>query len=287
DTSHHPFCGGIPEDVRITTRWNEDDFLRGLLTVVHETGHALYERGLPAAWRRHPVGRARGMSFHEGQSLLVEMQVCRSGAFLSWLAPIAREAFAARLPRKSGGVVGHANSAGDGAWSAAALRRRATRVARTLIRVDADEVTYPAHVVLRYRLERAMIDGRLDPADLPGAWREGLREVLGVEPPDDRTGCLQDIHWYAGAFGYFPTYTMGAMTAAQLFDAARRASPGIEADIAQGHVDGLLAWLRENVHSLGSLLPTRDLLVRATGRPLDAAIFRRHLERRYLRDEAD
>lgn len=287
DTSHHPFCGGIPEDVRITTRWNEGDFLRGLLAVVHETGHALYERGLPAAWRRHPVGRARGMSLHEGQSLLVEMQVCRSAAFLSWLAPVARDAFVAPLPRKSGGVVGPAAPVDDGAWSASALRRRATRVARSLIRVDADEVTYPAHVILRYRLERAMIDGRLDPADLPGAWREGLREVLGVEPPDDRTGCLQDIHWFAGAFGYFPTYTMGAMTAAQLFDAARSAAPGLEGEIARGRIDTLLAWLREHVHSLGSLLPTRELLVRATGRPLDVAIFRRHLERRYLRDEVD
>ncbi len=286
DTSHHPFCGGIPEDVRITTRWNEDDFLRGLLAVVHETGHALYERGLPAAWRRHPVGRARGMSVHEGQSLLVEMQVCRSAAFLGWLAPVAREAFAASPPRKSGGVVGRAGMADDGSWSTAALRRRATRVARTLIRVDADEVTYPAHVILRYRLERAMVDGALDPADLPGAWRDGLREILGVEPPDDRTGCLQDIHWYAGAFGYFPTYTMGAMTAAQLFDAARRAAPRIEAEIAEGRVDSLLAWLREHVHSKGSSLSTHDLLVQATGRPLDAGIFRRHLERRYLRDEA-
>ena len=288
DTSHHPFCGGVPEDVRITTRWNESDFLRGLMAVVHETGHALYERGLPAAFRHRPVGLARGMSVHEGQSLLVEMQVCRSAEFLAWLAPLARQAFAAPPARKSGGVVQRVERDDFvDAWSADALRRRATRVARTLIRVEADEVTYPAHVILRYRLERAMIGGTLDPADLPGAWRDGMRELLGVEPPDDRTGCLQDIHWYAGSFGYFPTYTLGAMTAAQLFEAARRAEPCIPGEIARGEARTLMGWLRENVHSLGSMLPTSELIERATGRPLDPAVFRRHLETRYLSGEAD
>src|SRR5262245_55671415 len=200
DVSAHPFCGGTPDDVRITTRYNESDFARALMGVLHETGHALYQRGLPAEWRLQPVGRARGMAMHESQSLLLAMQVCRSRGFLSFAAPLLREIFG-----------------GDRrGWDPEALYRRQIRVQRGLIRVDADEVTYPAHVILRYRLERAMIAGDLLPADLPGAWAEGLRELLGVAPNNDREGCLQDIHWYDGNWGYFPTYTLGAMIAAQL-----------------------------------------------------------------------
>ncbi len=158
DVSAHPFCGGTPDDVRITTRYDESDFARALMGVLHETGHALYQRGLPAAWRLQPVGRARGMAVHESQSLLLEMQACRSPAFVGFAAPILRQAFA-----------------GDGpGWEAEALHRRQTRVRRSLIRVDADEATYPMHVILRYRLERAMLAGDLAPAELPGAWAEGL-----------------------------------------------------------------------------------------------------------------
>jgi carboxypeptidase Taq len=266
DVSAHPFCGGTPDDVRITTRYDEDDFTRALMGVLHETGHALYERGLPAEWRSQPVGDARGMSVHESQSLLIEMQVCRGRAFLEFAAPILRDAFGGAGP----------------AWEAENLHRLYTRVARSLIRVDADEVTYPAHVILRYRLERAMIDGDLALADLPAAWRDGMRELLGVAPPDDRQGCLQDVHWYDGAWGYFPTYTLGAMTAAQLFAAAQRADPTIEPAIARGDFTKLLAWLRANVHGKGSLLGTAELVESATGQPLDGAVFGRHLRRRYL-----
>ncbi len=266
DQSLHPFCGGTPDDVRITTRYDEADFARALMGVLHETGHALYERGLPAAWRRQPVGEPRGMSIHESQSLLVEMQVCRSREFLEFAAPVLRDCFGGSGP----------------AWEAANLYRLGTRVARSLIRVDADEVTYPAHVILRYRLERALISAELDLADLPDAWSEGMERLLAVTPPDDRDGCLQDIHWYDGAWGYFPTYTLGAMTAAQLFDAAKRAVPAIPGAIARGDFAPLLAWLRANVHSLGSRYSARDILARATGQPLDAAIFEGHLRARYL-----
>ncbi len=148
--------------------------------------------------------------------------------------------------------------------------------------MDADEVTYPAHVILRYNLERAMIAGDMEPADLPAAWNEGMRRLLGLTPPDDRLGCLQDIHWYDGAWGYFPTYTLGAMTAAQFFDAAVSADPAIKPGIANGNFVPLVAWLRDNVHGKGSLLSTRELLVEATGRPLDPEIFKAHLKRRYL-----
>ena len=266
DVSAHPFCGGTPDDVRITTRYNESDFARALMGVLHETGHALYQRGLPVEWRLQPVGRDRGMAMHESQSLLLEMQVCRSRAFLSYAAPVLRETFG-----------------GDGpGWDAEVLHRRQTRVQRGLIRVDADEVTYPAHVILRYHLERAMIAGDLRPADLPGAWAEGLHELLGIAPDNDREGCLQDIHWYDGNWGYFPTYTLGALIAAQLFEAARREIPDLMAEISAGEFGVLLGWLRERIHSKGSLLSTANLVESATGQPLGTASFMRHLRSRYL-----
>ena len=268
DTSAHPFCGGVPDDVRITTRYDEADFVKSLMGVIHETGHAQYERGLPARWRYQPVGQPRGMSLHESQSLLMEMQACRSRAFLEFVAPLARE---------------HLGGGGDGAgWDTDNLVRLYTEVKPGLIRVDADEITYPSHVILRFRLERALIAGDLTLDDLPAAWNDGMRELLGVVPPSDKDGCMQDIHWYDGAWGYFPTYTLGAMTAAQLFDAARRAVPGLMDAIGAGDFAPLMTWLRTNVHELGSSVSTRELLVKATGAPLDPSIFERHLAARYL-----
>ena len=266
DVSLHPFCGGTPDDVRITTRYSEDDFTQSLMGVLHETGHALYERGLPAKWRYQPVGDARGMSVHESQSLLVEMQACRSREFLAYLAPLAKKAFGGNGP----------------SWDAENFYRLYTRVERSLIRVEADEVSYPAHVILRYRLEKAMLAGDLAIGDLPGAWSDGMAQLLGIRPPDDRRGCLQDIHWYDGAWGYFPTYTLGAMIAAQLFDAAKRADPSIPGEIRMGNFGPLVGWLRTHVHGKASLLPTRELVAEATGRPLDPAVFERHLTARYL-----
>jgi carboxypeptidase Taq len=266
DVSLHPFCGGTPDDVRLTTRYDEADFGRAMMGVLHETGHALYERGLPSAWRRQPVGHARGMSIHESQSLLVEMQACRSREFIEFAAPLLRQSFGGNGP----------------AWQAENLYRLNTRVARSLIRVDADEVTYPAHVILRYRLERAMIAGDLALEDLPAAWNHGMRALIGIAPANDRDGCLQDIHWYDGAWGYFPTYTLGAMTAAQLFAAAKRADPRILPAIAKGDFAPLLAWLRVNVHEKGSRYSAAELVTQATGRPLDATTYERHLETRYI-----
>ena len=266
DQSLHPFCGGTADDVRITTRYDEADFARALMGVLHETGHALYERGLPAAWRRQPVGEPRGMSIHESQSLLIEMQVCRSREFLEFAAPILRERFGGRGPE----------------WEAANLYRLGTRVARSLIRVDADEVTYPAHVILRYRLERALISAELDLADLPDAWSEGMERLLAVTPPDDRDGCLQDIHWYDGALGYFPSYTLGAMAAAQLMAAARRDIAGLDTALGKGDLSPLLHWLGTKLHSQGSRLEFNELLIHATGKPLDPADFEAHLAARYL-----
>jgi carboxypeptidase Taq len=267
DESLHPFCGGTPTDVRITTFYSESNVEKALLGVLHETGHALYERGLPAGFARQPVGGAAGMAAHESQSLIVEMQACRSDAFLAFLGP--------RL---------HALFGGDlAAYAPANLARLWRRVERGFVRVDADELTYPAHVILRFRLERAMVAGELEVADLPGAWNEGLRALLGIAPPDDARGCLQDIHWHDGAFGYFPSYTLGAMAAAQLMKAARAAvGPDLDAGLARGDLAPLLGWLRANVHGHGARLGFQELLRAATGKPLDPADFTEHLARRYL-----
>ncbi len=266
DQSAHPFSGGTPTDVRITTRYLEDDFTSAILAVVHETGHALYERGLPEAFARLPVGEAAGMAVHESQSLIVEMQAFRSDAFLAWL----------------GGRL-HATFGGDpGPYRLENLGRLWRRVQRSLIRVDADELTYPAHVILRFRLERAMISGDLGVADLPGAWNDGLQHLLGVTPPDDARGCLQDIHWYDGAFGYFPSYTIGAMSAAQLMQAAREVIPDLDKAFARGDLSPLLGWLRTHIHGVGSRLDFNALLQNATGRTLDPTAFQNHLRRRYL-----
>lgn len=266
DETLHPFCGGVPDDVRVTTRYDETGFINGIMGVIHETGHALYERGLPADWRNQPVGESRGMVMHESQSLLMEMQACRSPAFLGLLSGWARTAFGAEGP----------------AWEPENLRRIYTRVARSFIRVEADEVTYPLHVILRTRLERAMLSGDLEVSGLPAAWNDGMRDLLGVTPPDDARGCLQDIHWYDGAVGYFPTYTLGAMAAAQLFQAAVRAVPGIPEAIGRGDFAPLVGWLRENVHGVASSTGTEAILKAATGAELSAAPFLAHLKTRYL-----
>ena len=266
DESLHPFSTGVPEDSRITTRFEADDYTFALMGVLHETGHAMYERGRPAAWRHQPVGDARGMTLHESQSLIVEMQACRSRAFHQWAAPVHQDAF-------------------DGkgrAWDAENLYHRAIHVERGFIRVDADEVTYPAHVILRYRLERAMLAGDLTLADLPGAWNDGMQALLNVTPPDDRRGCLQDIHWYDGAWGYFPTYTLGAIAAAQFFETAVAQAPDLIAGLERGDFAPLMTWLGENVHSQASSLSTDEVIKAATGRSLDDAAFKRHLRARYL-----
>jgi carboxypeptidase Taq len=266
DRSLHPFCGGTPTDVRITTRYDEADPAQAIMGVLHETGHALYERGLPADWRRQPVGRAAGMAVHESQSLIIEMQACRSDAYLSFLSGELASTFGASGPE----------------WSPANLARLWRHVERGFIRVDADEMTYPAHVILRFRLERAMIAGDLAVRDLPGAWAEGLRALLGITPPDDRRGCLQDIHWYDGLFGYFPSYTLGAMAAAQLMAAARLAIHDLDKSLGRGELAPLVNWLGTHVHALGSRLGFGDLLTAATGRAFDAGAFEAHLRTRYL-----
>lgn len=265
DTSAHPFCGGAPGDVRITTRYKEDRFTDALYGVLHETGHALYEQGLPEAWRGLPIGDARGMSMHESQSLFVEMQVSRSRPFLKFLLPQLKDMF---------GLSGEV-------WDEENVYRNLTQVERSFIRVNADEVTYPLHVILRYELEQQLLDGSLDAKDLPAAWAAKMKEYLAITPPDDAQGCLQDIHWPEGMFGYFPTYTLGAMTAAQLMAACRKDLPELDTQLAIGKFEPMVHWLRQHVHQHGSRYSNDELLINATGEALNPAHFEAHLRMRY------
>ncbi len=269
DRSAHPFCGGTQTDLRITMRYDESDPAQAMLAALHETGHALYEFNLPGAFARQPVGRSAGMAVHESQSLILEMQAGRSDPYLGWLST--------QLVRSFRG----ADEAGP-AWAPSNLARLWRRVERGFIRVDADEMTYPAHIILRFELERALVAGDLQVADLPGAWAEGMQRLLGIAPPDDRLGCLQDIHWFEGMFGYFPAYTLGAMAAAQLMEAARAQLPELDRALARGDLVPLTAWLREKVHAQGSRLGFNELLLAVTGRKLDPRAFEAHLLARYL-----
>ncbi len=271
DTSHHPFCGGVPSDVRVTTRYNEHDFTESLMGVLHETGHAKYEQGLPRELDGLPVGQARSMGIHESQSLFQEMQICRGLPFLSFAAPILGRIFhlaATRTPS---------------AFDPENLFRLYTRVSPGFIRVDADEVTYPLHVILRYRLERALIEGTLAPSEIPEFWDSAMTSTLGLSTRGNyRDGCMQDVHWPSGAFGYFPSYTLGALIAAQLFEAASRALPNLEADIARGNMGPLNGFLSSGVWSRASVLETPQLIEQASGEALGTAAFKRHVQQRYL-----
>ena len=242
------------------------DFLSGLMATLHETGHAMYEQGLPELWRHQPVGAACGMAIHESQSLIIEMQACRSEAFLQHLAGLIREVF--QVEGKE--------------WEAENIIRVFRRVVPSLIRVDADEVTYPAHVIVRFRLERALMSGDLSVFDLPSAWAEEIYRTLGIEVSNDRDGCMQDIHWYNGSFGYFPTYTLGSIAAAQLFNSAQIDRPEILPALGNGNFMPLMSWLAINIQARASLYSSRDLLVCATGQQFNPEVYKTYLRDRYL-----
>ena len=269
DVSTHPFCEGAgPGDTRLTTRFREEDFLEALSSTLHEAGHGMYEQGLPKETHfGQPIAEAAGLGMHESQSRLWENNVGRSPAFWRWALPEAQRAFGAAL---------------DG-LTVDDVVRSANRVQPGLIRVDSDEATYNLHIMLRFDLERAMLAGDLAVADLPGAWNERIRADLGLEVPDDRRGCLQDIHWSMGAVGYFPTYTLGNLYAAQLWEAASRELTGLDEAISRGEFGGLLGWLREKVHRHGRRYSAAELCRRATGSELSAEPFFRDLRGKLVR----
>jgi len=266
DRSHHPFCNGIPADVRITTRYSEDEFMTSLLGICHETGHALYEQGLPPKWTSQPVGMIHSMAMHESQSLLIEMQVCRSQAYFQFLLPLLQQEFGK-----------------DQAFTAENLFNLITQVKPSLIRVDADEVTYPFHVILRYEIEQGLFKGDLSIADLPAAWDEGMQKYLGISTQGDyKNGVMQDVHWPSGAFGYFPAYTLGRLIAAQFYDVFSKEHPHFSAEVKQGNFQTLITWLRKHIHRSASFLTTAELLTQITGKDLDSQSFIHHLQQRYL-----
>jgi len=266
DESTHPFSGGVPEDVRLTTRYSVDNLMSSLMGTVHETGHARYEQNLPREWLGQPMARARSYGLHESQSLSFEMQLGAHPGFVAQLVPLIVEHLGAQP-----------------AFTVENLTRLATRVEPGLIRVEADELTYPAHVILRFEIERALIEGAIDVADIPALWDEKMLAYLGRDTRGDyRNGPMQDVHWPSGSFGYFPCYTLGAMYAAQWFATMRRQKPDLDVCIAAGDLNPVFDWLKDHIWRQGSRWETPELARRASGETLNPAHFRAHLEARYL-----
>jgi carboxypeptidase Taq len=262
DRSAHPFCTKVGDDVRLTTRFHRDRVLDALGSTMHEGGHGLYEQGLDVAHFGSPLGEAVSLGIHESQSRLWENHVGRSSAFWQWCWPLAQR---------------HLGAACAG-FDAAAVHRASNLVRPSLIRVEADEATYDLHVMVRFELEQRLLDGSLRPHALPGEWNRLYGELVGVVPPDDRTGCLQDVHWSCGLFGYFPTYTLGNLYAAQFAAAADRQLGGLGPMLARGDFAPLREWLRRNVHQHGRRYEPAELCQRATGAPLSPEPFLAYLE---------
>ncbi len=257
DTSTHPFSAALARtDQRMTTRYG-DGGIESLLSSLHEFGHALYERQIDPELERTGLGCGTSMSIHESQSKLWENHVARHPAFASVLA-------------EELGAAGFAVDAGE-------LHGALVAVEPSLIRVSADPLTYPLHIVLRFELELALIDGTLSVSDLPAAWRDGVKRLLGLEVPSDALGCLQDVHWSEGAFGYFPSYALGCLIAASMWDALERELGPRGEDLARGEVEPIKAWLAENVHCHGRRLDTVPLVKRATGEDLEVESFLRYV----------
>jgi carboxypeptidase Taq len=262
DLAPHPFAQRIgPGDVRITTRYDPHEFAGAYFGSLHEFGHGLYEAGISDALSRSPLGTAASLGVHESQSRLWENVIGRGRPFCTWALP----RLAAQLP---GGLDG---------TTVDALYRGVNAVHRSLIRVEADETTYNLHIALRFELELALIEGQLAVDDLPRAWNEGVDRMLGLDVPDDAQGVLQDVHWGAGLIGYFPTYALGNLIAAQLWEALRADLPDVDAQLARGEFDPVKQWLRERVHRHGRKFPPPELLARVTGQELAVAPFVRYL----------
>lgn len=267
----HPFTGGShPTDVRMTTRFKEHDVTEGLTGAIHETGHAMYEQGRnqDSAWKDLPVSNAMSMGIHESQSLLWERMVALGKPFQHYLLPKLREAFPDKFTE---------SITPDALYVAQNTIREPS-----LIRVESDEVTYTMHVILRYEIERSLMEQTIAVSDVPKIWNEKMQSYLGCLPPDDSKGCLQDIHWAGGAMGYFPTYTLGAMYATQIYETAKEKIPGLEESLTKGDFAPLRLWLNENIHRLGSLPASGDELMQiVTGKPLDPQIYLRYLREKY------
>jgi carboxypeptidase Taq len=264
--STHPCSLGCWKDVRITSYKQDDDLLNDLRAVIHETGHGLYSRALPEEWKDQPVGDYQSLWIHESQALFWDKQVFASMEFMEYLSRVLKEELKVSGPE----------------WEPENLFKLVTRVQPSLIRTRADEVTYPAHVILRHDLEQKLIDGSLQPKDVPEAWNAEMKEMLGVDVPNHAQGCMQDVHWARGALGYFPAYTFGALGAAQLMENLRSEMPDVSEHIRNGEFAPIRQWLTEKIHRHGSLYDGEELIRNATGKPLSADPWLNHIKRRYL-----
>jgi len=265
DTTVHPFCTEMgPHDCRLTTRYNERDFTSSLFGVMHEAGHGLYTQGLAAEYFGTPMGTYLSLGIHESQSRLWENQVGRSRPFWRQWYP----QFQKQYPELDELHL-------EEFWLLV------NRVKPTHIRVEADEATYNLHIILRFEIEQKLVSGELAVADLPDAWNARFEQLFQIPVPDDARGCLQDTHWALGLIGYFPTYTLGTLNAAQLFQAALKQVPGLEADLQESNYGRLLAWLREKIHLPGRRYSPTELIERATGEPTQATYFMEYLQKKY------
>ena len=266
DTTAHPFCSRVaPNDTRLTTRYDEADFTSSLFGVLHETGHGLYEQGLCQDSFALPQGTAVSLGIHESQSRLWENQVGRSADFWNHWLPIAAKHFPSL------------NS-----WVPEDMTRAVNQAALTFIRIEADEVTYDLHIMLRFEIEKQLIEGSLQVQDVPEQWRALFKELTGLHIRKESEGCLQDIHWSIGAFGYFPTYSLGNLNAAQLYEAALASNASLSSELSQGHYSALLTWLNQNVHLHGCRYLPNALMEKATGATTDPKAYLEHLRARYL-----
>lgn len=263
DTSTHPFCSGTHcNDVRLTTRFHENNVNDALGSTMHEAGHGIYEQGLLYDHVGTPMGDAVSLGIHESQSRMWENQVGRSRAFWEWCHPLLKEHFGDAVNSLSiDDVYGGANI-----------------VKPDFIRVEADESTYNMHIMIRFEIERALMSGAMQVADIPDAWNQKYRDYLGIEVTDIAKGCLQDIHWSMCAIGYFPTYTLGNLYCAQFFESATAAMPDLHDQFRAGSFGDLKTWLNENIHRHGQLYRAADLCEHVTGKPLSADPLMRHLE---------
>lgn len=266
DRSAHPFTTNFSnQDVRITTRIDEQDLSNMTFSTIHELGHALYEQGLPAEQYGLPLGEYASLGIHESQSRLWENNVGRSQAWAEHFFPLLQQYFPSQL----------------GPVSASAFYRAVNKVTPSLIRTEADELTYHFHVIIRYEIEKQLIEGSLDVSEIPAIWREKYRDYLGIEVPDDRSGCLQDVHWSHGSFGYFPTYSLGSLYAAQFFGAAEKQIPGLQDNLKTGNYRLLLDWLRVNLHQFGRQYSSEELCRKISGEGINIGHFMQYVTHKY------
>lgn len=268
EESSHPFSTGEYGDHRITSRYRDNDFIEALKATAHETGHAAYESGLPLKWKNLPVGQARNMSIHESQSLLFEKQIFLSKPFMRFFSPVV-----------------HSHLRASRGFDCEQIWLNSLKVQPSFIRVEADELSYPLHVIIRYEIESALINKTMEPQNLPDSWDEKMKTYLGLSTEGNyKDGCLQDIHWTDGSFGYFPAYTLGALNSAQIFAAFHRDHSDWQELLGKGKIDVIRDWLKNKIWSQGRLLESQDLMHQATGEGTNPQYFLNYINDRYLEE---